>query len=96
MNKMIENKVDDKKYDSWLRENIGGLMQDVGIANGKDIFYAKGERRSFKQTHMPLTAKKIVKAMLMQDTKNTSGFTAGVNRSLCGSEDWNCYDGVAI
>lgn len=78
MNKMIENKVDDKKYDSWLRENIGGLMQDVGIANGKDIFTAKGERRSFKQTHMPLTAKNVVKAMLMQDLKNTSGFTAGV------------------
>lgn len=78
MQKTIEERIDPAEYETWLRKNISGLMKGSGIPNGKELFTKSGERKSFSQTHLPLTAKNVVKAMLSQGTKNTSGFTAGV------------------
>lgn len=73
--KDIESKIDDG-YEDWIREKIKGIVKGSGVTNGKDIFTPSGERRTFKQTHNPVTAKNIVKAMLTQgeDAKNVSGF----------------------
>jgi len=73
----INNALDEKEYKKWLEETFSeDIISDTGLYNGKDIFTPSGNRRTFKQTHYPVSVENIVKAMLSQadDVRNTSGF----------------------
>lgn len=83
----IDERIDEAAYDQWVNELFSGIEGDSGIYNGKDRFTASGNRRSFKQTHLPVTLENIAKAMAAQNkgnTKNVAGFN-GVKTLRAGT-----------
>lgn len=72
--KQIDSKVDPEGYEAWLRETYDGLIRGEGIYNGKELFTASGNRRSFKQTHYAVTLENIVRAMNSKGTKGVDTF----------------------
>lgn len=75
--KAVDDALDTEGYEAWVRNLFSGIVKDSGIYNNKDIFTPSGNRRSFKQTHLPVTLENIVKAMASQNggkSKNVSGF----------------------
>ena len=76
-NRAIDEKIDAEAYEEWLHELFTGVEKQSGVYNGKEIFTPSGNRRSFSQTHYPVTVENIAKAMLGTaggDAKNVSGF----------------------
>lgn len=90
MQKDIAQRLDPKEYKKWLEELFEGIEKDSGVYNGKDIFTPSGNRRSFKQTHLKVTAENIVKAMLAQsdDVRNVSGFNGVKSIRAVATEDF--------
>ena len=75
--KAVDEALDTEGFEAWTRNLFAGIVKDSGIYNNKDIFTPSGNRRSFKQTHLPVTLENIVKAMATQNggnSKNVSGF----------------------
>lgn len=73
----IDDALDRDGYERWVRELYSGVQADSGIYNNKERFTPAGNRRTFQQTHYPVTLENIVKAMKGQNggnTKNVSGF----------------------
>lgn len=73
----IESQINEKEYESWIRNLYDGLVVGTGVHNGKEYLTPSGNRRSFKQTHYEVTPENIVKSMLSQgdgDAKNVVGF----------------------
>lgn len=73
----IDDALDRDGYEQWVRELYSGIQADSGIYNNKERFTPAGNRRTFQQTHYPVTLENIVKAMKGQNggnTKNVSGF----------------------
>ena len=60
---LIDEKITQSDYDTWLNNLFDGIEGTSGIRNNKDIFTPSGNRRSFKQTHDPVTLDNIVKVM---------------------------------
>lgn len=73
-NTAVENDPDFKK---WIEDTFNGVVKNSGIPNGKDPYTSSGNRRSFKQTHMPATLENIVAQMQKQNEKGIGLF--GVN-----------------
>ena len=48
---------------AWLLPQLDGMLGKPGIYNGKELYDALGNRKSFKATHYPYTAENIVRAM---------------------------------
>ena len=75
--KAVDDALDAGGYEAWVRNLFSGIVKDSGIYNNKDLFTPSGNRRTFKQTHLPVTLENIVKAMATQNdgnAKNVSGF----------------------
>lgn len=70
-NTEIEN---DAGYHKWIRETFSGLVKNSGIRNDKDIFTPSGNRRSFKQLHVPATLDNIAKIMGQQEETGVGAF----------------------
>ena len=73
----VDEALDSEGFEAWTRNLFAGIVKDSGIYNNKDRFTPSGNRRSFKQTHLPVTLENIVKAMASQNggnSKNVSGF----------------------
>ena len=73
----IDDALDKDRYEKWVKDLYSGIQVDSGIYNNKDRFTPAGNRRTFQQTHYPVTLENIVKAMKGQNdgnTKNVSGF----------------------
>lgn len=70
------DKTDMRGYKKWLTNLAEDIEEASGIPNGKDIFTPSGNRRTFKQLHLEITAENVVKSMLKQskDNKNVVGF----------------------
>lgn len=66
----MEKQIDREDFNAWMTEKIQHFMGQQGIYNGKERFTPLGNRRTFKQTHMPLTAENVVKSMLTQQESN--------------------------
>lgn len=90
MKKDMDSRINNKEYEGWLRELFKGIVKDEGIYNGKDRFTQSGSRKSFKQTHYPVTAENIVKAMLAQsdDVRNVAGFNGVKSIRAVATEDF--------
>ena len=59
-NKEVER---DPGYKEWIEKTFGKVIKNEGISNGKDPYTSSGNRRSFKQTHVPATLENIVAQM---------------------------------
>lgn len=73
----VDSAIDADGYARWVRELFSGIAGDSGIYNNKERFSPSGNRRTFQQTHYPVTLDNIVKAMKGQNggnRKNVSGF----------------------
>lgn len=73
----IESQINEKEYESWIRNLYDGLVVGTGVYNGKEYLTPSGNRRSFRQTHYDVTPENIVKSMMTQgngDAKNVVGF----------------------
>lgn len=70
-NTEIEN---DAGYHKWIRETFSGLVKSSGIRNDKDTFTPSGNRRSFKQLHVPATLDNIAKIMGQQEETGVGAF----------------------
>ena len=57
----------DEGYHKWMQETFKDLIVDEGIRNDKDLFTSSGNRRSFKQLHVPATLDNIVREMQKQE-----------------------------
>ena len=89
MRKAVDDAIDMEGFEAWTRNLFSGIVKDSGIYNNKDIFTPSGNRRSFKQTHLPFTLENIVKAMASQNqgnTKNVSGFN-GIKSLRAGTAE---------
>lgn len=93
--KAVDNALDTEGYEAWVRNLFSGIEKDKGIYNNKDIFTPSGNRRSFKQTHLPVTLENIVKAMASQNggkTKNVSGFNGVKTLRAATAETFKSVD----
>lgn len=73
----VDEALDFEGYEAWVRNLFTGIVKDSGIYNNKEMFTPSGNRRTFKQLHLPVTLENIVKAMASQNNgnaKNVSGF----------------------
>ena len=73
----VDEALDRAGYERWVRELYSGIEGDSGIYNNKERFTPSGNRRTFQQTHYPVTLENIVKSMKGQNggnSKNVSGF----------------------
>ena len=89
MRKAVDDAIDMEGFEAWTRKLFSGIVKDTGIYNNKDFFTPSGNRRSFKQTHLPFTLENIVKAMASQNqgnTKNVSGFN-GIKSLRAGTAE---------
>jgi len=59
----LRRAVNDKDVEAWTLDMLQGVLGAPGIYNGQEIFDAKGNRRSFGETHWEYTAENIVRAM---------------------------------
>ena len=89
MRKAIDDAIDMEGFEAWTRDMFSGIVKDKGIYNNKYLFTPSGNRKSFKQTHLPFTLENIVKAMASQNggnTKNVSGFN-GIKTLRAGTAE---------
>ena len=59
----MRNSIDRADFNEWIREKMQGVFGEKGIYNGLDRYTPSGNRRTFKQLHMPVTAQNVVKNM---------------------------------
>ena len=59
----LRHAVDDRAVEAWVLDMLWGLTGDPAIYNGADPFDARGNRRSFGETHWSYTLENIVRAM---------------------------------
>ena len=54
---------------NWVKEQLGSVLGQKGIRNGKDRFTPGGKRRSFAELHNPYTLENLVAAMNDQNAR---------------------------
>lgn len=54
---------------NWVKEQLGSVLGQKGIRNGKDRFTPGGKRRSFTELHNPYTLENLVAAMNDQNAR---------------------------
>jgi hypothetical protein len=91
----VDQALDTAGYEEWVRDLFSGIVKDSGIYNNKELFTPSGNRRSFKQTHLPVTLENIVKAMAGQNngnSKNVSGFNGVKTLRAATAETFKSVD----
>ena len=73
----IRKATDPNEYEAWLHGLFDGAEKRTGVYNGRDLYTASGNRRSFEQTHYPATLENIARAMAARNngnSRNVAGF----------------------
>lgn len=94
---LIDSQVNQAEYEEWLRGLFKGIVNQTGVYNGKDYYTPSGNRRSFSQTHWPVTAENIVKSMIAQsdsDRNSDSIFVGTKTIRAAASEGFNSIDEI--
>ena len=97
MDAEIDKNIVQEDYTKWLKGIAQEIEADSGLYNGKELFTASGNRRSFKQLHLPFTVENIVKSMLAQgdgDAKNVTGFNGIKSIRASASTEFNSLDDI--
>ena len=98
----VDEALDQDGYERWVRELYTGIEADSGVYNNKERFTPSGNRRTFRQTHYPVTLDNITKAMAGQNngnSRNVSGFygvkslRAGTARRFKSIADMHAMEG---
>ena len=94
---LVDEALDAEGYEAWVRNLFSGIVKDSGIYNNKPLFTPSGNRRTFKQTHLPVTLENIVKAMATQNdgkSKNVSGFNGVKTLRAATAETFKSVDQI--
>lgn len=65
----IRQAVPEAAVKNWVKEQLGSVLGQKGIRNGKDRFTPGGKRRSFTELHNPYTLENLVAAMNAQNAR---------------------------
>lgn len=72
--KFVDSHFDRDGFDKWLTPMLSEAVLEEGLYNGKDRYTWSGTRKSWKQTHLPVTAENIVKVMMMGEKTGLASF----------------------
>ena len=75
--KKIDERIDQKKFEEWLRNLFDGVVEKKGIRNETDLFTPMGNRRKWESLYDEITLDNVVKAMKKQSTKGGQGLFGG-------------------
>ena len=76
-NAEIDKRLDESKYNEWLKELFKGIVKSKGIRNNKDTFTPNGNRRNFGILHYEYNLENIVKAMKEEESQGKNTFGGG-------------------
>lgn len=75
--KKIDDRIDQKKFEEWLRNLFNGVVEKKGIRNETDLFTPIGNRRKCESLYDEITLDNVVKAMKKQSAKGGQGLFGG-------------------
>lgn len=75
--KKIDDRIDQKKFEEWLRNLFNGVVEKKGIRNETDLFTPIGNRRKWESLYDEITLDNVVKAMKKQSAKGGQGLFGG-------------------
>lgn len=76
--KEIDSRVNQREYETWLRDLFRDVEGKSGIRNNLDRFTASGKSRNFSQLHYAETLDNVVKAMKKERNGDTFFAAAGL------------------
>ena len=89
---LIDNKINQKEYESWLNDLFDGVVEKKGIWKGNDPFDKSGERKNWESLYWDYNLENIVKAM---NNQNAQGGNFLVSNIIGGSaKKYNNLDEV--
>ena len=89
---LIDNKINQKEYESWLNDLFDGVVEKKGIWKGNDPFDESGERKNWEILYWDYNLENIVKAM---NNQNAQGGNFLVSNIIGGSaKKYNNLDEV--
>ena len=80
--KLIDEKINQDKYEQWLYDLFDGVVEKKGISKGKDPYTEMGNRRSWESLYWDYNLENIVKAM---NAQNAQGGNFLVSNIIGGS-----------
>ena len=89
---LIDDKINQKEYESWLNDLFDGVVEKKGIWKGNDPFDESGERKNWESLYWDYNLENIVKAM---NNQNAQGGNFLVSNIIGGSaKKYNNLDEV--
>lgn len=89
---LIDDKINQKEYESWLNDLFDGVVEKKGIWKGNDSFTESGNRKSWESLYWDYNLENIVKAM---NNQNAQGGNFLVSNIIGGSaKKYNNLDEV--
>ena len=89
---LINDKINQKEYESWLNDLFDGVVEKKGIWKGNDPFDESGERKNWEILYWDYNLENIVKAM---NNQNAQGGNFLVSNIIGGSaKKYNNLDEV--
>ena len=89
---LIDNKINQKEYESWLNDLFDGVVEKKGIWKGNDPFAESGNRKNWESLYWDYNLENIVKAM---NNQNAQGGNFLVSNIIGGSaKKYNNLDEV--
>ena len=89
---LIDNKINQKEYESWLNDLFDGVVEKKGIWKGNDPFTKSGNRKNWESLYWDYNLENIVKAM---NNQNAQGGNFLVSNIIGGSaKKYNNLDEV--
>lgn len=89
---LIDDKINQKEYESWLNDLFDGVVEKKGIWKGNDPFDESGERKNWESLYWDYNIENIVKAM---NNQNAQGGNFLVSNIIGGSaKKYNNLDEV--
>lgn len=89
---LIDDKINQKEYESWLNDLFDGVVEKKGIWKGNDPFTESGNRKNWESLYWDYNLENIVKAM---NNQNAQGGNFLVSNIIGGSaKKYNNLDEV--
>lgn len=89
---LIDDKINQKEYESWLNDLFDGVVEKKGIWKGNDPFAESGNRKNWESLYWDYNLENIVKAM---NNQNAQGGNFLVSNIIGGSaKKYNNLDEV--
>lgn len=91
--KKIDERIDSKKFGTWLEDLFTGVVEKRGIRNDKDPFTSSGSSRKWEQLYDDITLDSVVNAMQRQAARGGQGL---FNGSIFGAaqEEYKSIDEI--